>query len=96
MNVEKKHIDPEKLKPKPVEQLSFEVEIPTKLKGKKKFKKKDINLNLGNGLRLIERFLNKWLNWLIGNDTSPIPDVGKINLTLLILIIILILIFFLR
>ena len=50
-----------------------------------KFKKKgiwqSINLNIVDGLRLVERYFNKWLGYLVGNNENPIPTIPNFALT---------------
>lgn len=61
-------------------------------KNKKLKKKEGIKLNLGNGLRLVERFLNKYAGWLVGNNENPIPSitVTKIHVVYWLIIVVLI------
>ena len=68
------------------------------LKFKKKVFPQSISLNLGNGLRLIERFINKYFGYLIGNNENPVPDLSWLSssrLNIVYLVIIIILTFFL-
>lgn len=83
-------INPEEIPEKPVEQQIFnrkekikeleEVEIP---------KKPEVNLGVGDGLRLTERFFNKIFNYLIGNKINPLPALGKWYFIAIIIILIL-------
>lgn len=59
-----------------------------------KLKKKlvSISLHLGDGLRLAERFANKYLGFLIGNNESPAPKLLGMNLNAIYIIIITVLI----
>lgn len=88
---------------KPLDELfdgvGYEKEPLQKISKKEiKFKKKvipvSINLHLGNGLRLIERFINKYFGYLVGNNENPVPDLSwlsssRLNIIYLVLIIIL-------
>lgn len=86
---------------KPLDELfdgvGYEKEPLQKISKKEiKFKKKvipvSINLHLGNGLRLIERFINKYLGYLIGNNENPIPSITASRLNIIYLIIIVLII----
>lgn len=88
---------------KPLDELfdgvGYEKEPLQKISKKEiKFKKKvipvSINLHLGNGLRLIERFINKYLGSLVGNNPDPFQSLtwltaSRLNIIYLVAIIIL-------
>ncbi|MBK7979251.1 MAG: hypothetical protein IPK06_04410 [Ignavibacteriae bacterium] len=90
---------------KPLDELfdgvGYEKEtIQNKISNKElKFKNKEfpqsINLHLGNGLRLVERFINKYFGYLVGNNENPVPDLNwlsssRLNIVYLIIIVVLI------
>lgn len=84
-------IDPDSIPVKPYEPIPHEkFTVPDELQGVEKLKKKGISLNFRDGLRLAERFINKWLGSLVGNNPSPIPNVPTFNLAYLVIIAVLI------
>ena len=65
------------------------------MKYKKKVGKESINLNIRDGLRLAERFINKYFGYLIGNNENPILSVTASRLNIIYIVAIIILTFFL-
>lgn len=106
LNIE---LDPDGIKNAPLDELydgkGFERDRDESFKESKKemkFKKKgvwkSISLSIGDGLRLTERFINKWLGYLIGNNENPIPSITntKIHLVYLIIIVVLIILLWVK
>ena len=85
-------IDPDAIPTKPVEPIPYKkISVPDELQPVEKLgKKKEVNLNFADGLRLAERLLNKWLGSLIGNNENPLPKLPGGHLVYLLVIIILI------
>lgn len=66
--------------------VGFEYEGATEesrkeMKLKKKGIPQSINLNVANGLGLIERFINKYLGSLVGNNPDPLESLAWLNPT---------------
>lgn len=68
------------------------IESRKEMKYKKKGMLESINLNIGDGLRLVERLFNKWLGYLVGNNENPVPSIRKFKLSWFNIIMIVVLI----
>lgn len=68
-------------------EFSKESKKERKLKIIKK-KPEDVSLSIRDGLRLAERFINKYLGYLVGNNENPVPHVTASRLNIIYLIII--------
>ncbi len=42
-------------------------------------------------LRVTERIINKWLNWIVNNEENPAPKINTINLAVIFAVILLVL-----
>lgn len=78
----------------------FEInkESRKEMKFKKKRKWVSISLRIEDGLRLAERFVNKYLGFLIGNNENPVPKIVglKLNVIYIVLIVILIILLIIK
>lgn len=87
LNIE---LDPDEIPNAPLDQIydgvGFERdpnESTKETRKEMKFKKKgviqSISLHIGDGLRLVERGINKYLGFLVGNNPNPIPQLTWLN-----------------
>lgn len=63
-----------------------------------KKKLEEVSLSFRDGLRLTERFINKYFGYLVGNNENPVPDLSWLSssrLNIVYLVVIIILTFFL-
>lgn len=84
------NINKDEIEAKPLEiKVGTGKQIPKELKPVECGKKQEVSLNSKDVLRLIERFVNKYLNYIIGNSENPVPSFSKAHSIFFIIIIVL-------
>ncbi len=75
MKTDKRKIEAGKIKPKPLEvDKKSKIKVPKELKPVEVYKRPNkAALKLKDWLRVVERFFNKYLNFIVGNEPNPIP-----------------------